>query len=117
MSGSILINDGDDLSSTLPFMGNERLLFSVRTPGRPAIDYNTYQAVIYNVQKRVTTSDSSHAVLLEFTSLDNFKNTQMKISKAFDGQICDIVEKILRTDPKGLRSKKSIKFTKSRKYR
>ena len=75
MSGSILLTDGDDLSSTVPFIGNERLLFSIRTPGRTPIDYNTYHAVIYNVQSRVSTSDNSQTVLLEFTSLDNFKNT------------------------------------------
>ena len=117
MSGSILLTDGDDLSSTVPFIGNERLLFSIRTPGRTPIDYNTYHAVMYNVQSRVSTSDNSQTVLLEFTSLDNFKNTHTKISKAFNGQISDIVEKILRADPKGLKSKKSFHWEETKGVR
>ena len=33
MSGSILIKDGAGLAEVLPFLGEERLLFALRTPG------------------------------------------------------------------------------------
>ena len=96
MSGHLMINDGDDVSSTLPFIGNERLLFKVNTPGRFPIDFNHYHAVTYNVKKRVHSSDRSQVVLLDFTSLDNYRNTYKKVSKAFKGEISSIVENILR---------------------
>ena len=81
MSGHLMINDSDDISSTLPFIGNERLLFKVNTPGRFPIDFNHYHAVAYNVKKRTHSSDRSQVVLLDFTSLDNFRNTYKKVSK------------------------------------
>ena len=107
MSGHLMINDSDDISSTLPFIGNERLLFKVNTPGRFPIDFNHYHAVAYNVKKRTHSSDRSQVVLLDFTSLDNFRNTYKKVSKAFKGEISSMVETILR-NPKHLGSSKPI---------
>ena len=108
MSGSLLLKDGDDVSSTLPFMGNERLMFSLRTPGRNPIDYNTYHAKIYNVKKRTNATNSSHTVLLDFTTIDNFKNVHTKISKSYNGEISEIVKKLLRTDKDGIESPKLL---------
>ena len=108
MSGSILLNDGDDVSSSLPLMGNERLMFSLRTPGRDPIDYNVYHAMIYNVKKRTNQTNSSHTVLCNFTTLDNFKNVHTKISKAYNGEISEIVKKLLRTDKDGIESPKLL---------
>ena len=107
MSGHLMMNDSDDVSSTLPFIGNERLLFKVSTPGRLPIDFNHYHAVAYNVKKRTHSSDRSQVVLLDFTSLDNFRNTYKKVSKAFKGEISSMVETILRS-PKHLGSSKPI---------
>ena len=112
MSGHLMINDSDDISSTLPFIGNERLLFKVSTPGRVRIDFNHYHAVAYNVKKRTHSSDRSQVVLLDFTSLDNFRNTYKKVSKAFKGEISSMVETILR-NPKHLGSSKPINIEKT----
>ena len=112
MSGHLMINDSDDISSTLPFIGNERLLFKVNTPGRFPIDFNHYHAVAYNVKKRTHSSDRSQVVLLDFTSLDNFRNTYKKVSKAFKGEISSMVETILRS-PKHLGSSKPINIEKT----
>ena len=112
MSGHLMINDSDDISSTLPFIGNERLLFKVNTPGRFPIDFNHYHAVAYNVKKRTHSSDRSQVVLLDFTSLDNFRNTYKKVSKAFKGEISSMVETILR-NPKHLGSSKPINIEKT----
>ena len=112
MSGHLMMNDSDDVSSTLPFIGNERLLFKVSTPGRLPIDFNHYHAVAYNVKKRTHSSDRSQVVLLDFTSLDNFRNTYKKVSKAFKGEISSMVETILRS-PKHLGSSKPINIEKT----
>ena len=112
MSGHLMINDSDDVSSTLPFIGNERLLFKVNTPGRLPIDFNHYHAVAYNVKKRTHSSDRSQVVLLDFTSLDNFRNSYKKVSKAFKGEISSMVETILR-NPKHLGSSKPINIEKT----
>ena len=74
MSGSILIKDGAGLAEVLPFMGQERLIFSLRTPGRQKVDFNEYHAIIYNVGARIHQSDRSQNIILNFTSLENYKN-------------------------------------------
>jgi len=112
MSGHLMINDSDEVSSTLPFIGNERLLFKVSTPGGTPIDFNHYHAVAYNVKKRTHSSDRSQVVLLDFTSLDNFRNTYKKVSKAFKGEISSIAETILRS-PKHLGTSKPINIEKT----
>ena len=97
IEGSILLNDGDGISSGLPFLGQERLLFSLRTPGHHVIDFNKYHAIIYNVKKRTHSSDRAQTLLVDFTTHDNFKNRQIKISKSFKGQISDIVQEIIKS--------------------
>ena len=47
-----MINDAMGVASVLPILGQERLLFTFRTPGSFPIDFDTYNAVIYNVDKR-----------------------------------------------------------------
>lgn len=107
MEGDILLNDNTGLSSRFPFLGQERLLFGFRTPGHFSVDFNKYHAVIFNTKKRVHSSDRSQTVLLDFTTLDNLKNFQTKISKSFKGEISSIVEEIIKSS-KFLGSKKPI---------
>jgi hypothetical protein len=98
MSGSILLKDATGISEALPFLGQERLIFALRTPGRKKIDFNEYHAIIYNVGKRVHSSDRSQTVLLNFTTLENYKNIRTKISKSFKGEISTIVQEILSSE-------------------
>ena len=96
ISGSIIIADSMGVAELLPFLGQERLLFSLKTPTRRAIDFNNYHAIIYNVQKRFTNSEKEQSFILNWTTLDNYRNVRTKISKSYDGTISDIVTKILK---------------------
>ena len=107
MSGQIVLTDADDVSSSLPFLGQERLLFSVCTPGCMKIDFNEHHAIIYNVKTRVQKSDAAQTVLIEFTTLDNYRNSFTRISKSFNGEISKIVRTILK-NPNHLGSKKRV---------
>ena len=107
MSGTILLTDADDVAGSLPFLGNERLLFGVRTPGRKKIDFNQHNAIIYNVKKRTQSSDRAHTVYVEFTTLDNYRNSFTKISNSFSATISEIVQKIL-TSSNYLGTKKHV---------
>ena len=106
MSGSLILKDATGISEVLPFLGQERLIFSLKTPGRKKIDFNEYHAVIYNVGKRVHAADRSQTILLNFTTLENYKNIRTKISKSFKGEISTIVQEII-TSENYLGSKKS----------
>jgi len=98
MTGNILLKDATGICEALPFLGQERLIFSLSTPGRQKIDFNEYHAIIFNVQKRVHSGDRSQTVLLNFTTLENYKNIRTKISKSFKGEISTIVQEILSSE-------------------
>ena len=96
ISGNLLISDSAGVAGALPFLGQERLLFNLRTPGHAnSVDFNNYHAVIYNVEKRFSASDKEHILLLNWTTLDHLKNIRTKISASLKGTISEIVEEIL----------------------
>ena len=97
MSGNMLIADSQGVAEILPLMGQERLLFSLKTPGHSnTVNFNKYHAIIYNVEKRFQTSDREQTIFLNWTTLEHYKNIRTKISESFDGTISKIVQKILR---------------------
>ena len=98
MSGNVMIEDPSGLAEVLPFIGQERIIFSLRTPGRSAIDFNRYHGIIYNVGKRFHTKDRAQTLLLNFTSLENYKNLRTKISQSFKGLISTMVQDILKSE-------------------
>ena len=109
MSGNLLLADSQGVAEMLPLLGQERLLFSLRTPEHEGkIDFNNYHAIIYNVEKRFHTTEREQGFLVNWTTIDHYKNIRTKISESFKGNISDIVAKILK-DENYLGSKKSIK--------
>ena len=116
MSGNILIKDGAGLAEVLPFIGQERLLFSLRTPGRQKIDFIDYHAIIYNVGARIHRTDRAQTVVLHWTSIDNYKNIRTRVSKSFKGNIGNIVKEIL-TSENYIGSKKPIDIEPTRNIR
>ena len=97
MSGNMLIADSQGVAEILPLMGQERLLFSLKTPGHSnTVNFNKYHAIIYNVEKRFQTSDREQTIFLNWTTLEHYKNIRTKISKSFNGTISSIVQKILK---------------------
>ena len=99
MSGSVVIADAEGVAEILPFLGQERLLFMLQTPNQEGtIDFNEYHAIIYNVETRFHTTDRKQTLVLNWTSLEHYKNIRTKISASFDGMISDIVETILIDD-------------------
>lgn len=107
MSGNIMINDAVGASSSIPILGQERLLFTFKTPGSFAIDFDTYHAVIYNVDKRFQGTNRAQILLLSFTTLENYRNTRVKVSKSFQATPSQIAEELLR-DSRYLNTKKSL---------
>ena len=95
ISGNILISDSSGIAEALPLLGQERLLFKLRTPSHnSAIDFNNYHAIIYNVEKRFTSSEREHTIVMNWTTLEHFKNVRTKISASFKGTISEIVQRL-----------------------
>ena len=92
MSGNLLLADSQGIAELLPLLGQERLLFSLRTPEHEGkIDFNNYHAIIYNVEKRFHTTEREQSFLLNWTTIDHYKNIRTKISESFKGNISEIV--------------------------
>tara|TARA_Y100000310_G_scaffold161587_1_gene161472 strand:+ start:1369 stop:2817 length:1449 start_codon:yes stop_codon:yes gene_type:complete len=99
MSGNLILADAQGVGELLPFIGQERMMFSLRTPGHNGVvDFNEYHAIIYNVERRFATTDREQSILLNWTTLENYKNVRIKISASFSGNISDIVEEILKKE-------------------
>jgi len=96
MSGNLMIADSKGVSEILPFLGQERLLFMLQTPSHGGtVNFNEYNAIIYNVETRFHSSDREQTLVLNWTTLEHYKNIRTKISASFDGMISSIVEEIL----------------------
>ena len=108
MSGNIMIADSEGVAEKLPFLGQERLLFMLQTPSHGgAVNFNEYHAIIYNVETRFHTSIREQSLVINWTSLEHYKNIRTKISASFNGMISEIVEEIL-TDNNYLATNKPI---------
>ena len=99
ISGNLLISDNSGIAEALPLLGQERLLFKLRTPSHEGtVDFNNYHAIIYNIQKRFSSSEREHIIIMNWTTVDHLKNIRTKISASFKGTISDIVQKIVKSD-------------------
>ena len=117
ISGNILMSDSSGIAESLPLLGQERLLFKLRTPSHDGtVDFNNYHAIIYNIEKRFSSSDREHIILMNWTTLDHLKSARTKISASFKGTISDIVKKIIK-DSNYLDSKKPLFIEPSKNIR
>ena len=117
MSGNIVLADAAGVAELLPLLGQERLLFSLTTPGHSGtINFNDYHAIIYNVEKRFQQTDREQVLLLNWTTLEHYKNLRTKISKSFKGNISEIVASILSGE-NFLGSKKPLHIEKTKNIR
>jgi len=117
MSGNILLTDSSGIAELLPLLGQERLIFSLRTPGHDGtVNFNDYHAIIYNVEKRFQQTDREQAIILQWTTLEHYKNLRTKISKSFKGNISEIVSDVL-TNEDFLGTKKPLHIEKTRNIR
>ena len=117
ISGNLLISDSAGIAETLPLLGQERLLFKLRTPSHTGtIDFNNYHAVVYNIEKRFGSSERDHIILMNWTTLDHLKSARTKISASFKGTISDIVQRIIK-ESDYLNSKKPLFIEPSKNIR
>ena len=99
MSGNVLISDSAGVYEILPILGQERFVFALETPGaEDIVDFREYHAVIYNVEKRFSTTERQHTYLLNWTTIENYKNARTRVSYVFKGDITTIVEDILTNE-------------------
>jgi hypothetical protein len=91
MSGYILVQDSLDLINTLPLIGQELFELELQTPTlKSSIKKQFY---IYKLQHR-TAKKRSQIYILKFCSKELIVSSNLKLAKAFSGNITDTVKTI-----------------------
>ena len=90
ITGTLVISDVQTVSEITPFLGQERLVFTLKTPGGFPLNFTDYHAVIFNVERRFQDSDRSQTLLLNFTTLECYRNIRTKISRSFSTNISEM---------------------------
>jgi len=117
MSGSIMLTDSSGVAEILPFLGQERLLFTLKTPSHGGVvSFQDYHAIIYNVESRFNGSDREQVFLLNWTTLDHYKNMRIKVSQSFNGLISSMAQDIMSGDDY-LGSKKPVNIEPTKNIR
>ena len=111
ITGNLTFVDTEDLVNKLPILGQEYLEFKVRTPlkstyGEGEYDFTNTRMAVYKCTKERLNSNTQQ-VSLDFISTEAIKDSNTKISRAFDGPYDDAVAKIFK-NTWGLNSKKKF---------
>jgi hypothetical protein len=96
LSGSIVISESVDLMSSLPIIGEERLLIMYSTPGfDERIELEFY---VYKVTDEVKTNTNARVFILHFMSYEGIIDCNLKISKSIKGNVADVATDIISSD-------------------
>ena len=111
ISGTLTFTDTENLVNSLPILGQEYLEFKVRTPlkstyGEGEYNFTNTRMAVYKVTKERLNSNTQ-LVTLDFISTEAIRDSNIKVSRAFDGPYDDAVAKIFKKEF-GLNSKKKL---------
>ena len=109
ISGKIAVRDSQEFLNLLPLVGEEKIVLDIATPTINE-DYTIKgEFFIYKMGDRVRLSERDTGYYLYFMSKEGIVDINRKISKAYSGNIADIVKKII-TEEDALESKKNYKI-------
>ena len=96
-SGELLMIDKNNLVMNAPIVGQEFLSFKIKTTGLESnpIDFTEHVMAIYKIDYRLSDMNAE-VIQLHFCSPESLRNERTRLSKKFEGNISDIVPKILR---------------------
>ena len=108
LTGTLMIADTNNLIMNAPITGQEFLSFKIKTPGieNVLIDFTKHVMAVYKIDLRKP--DRGNEIFqLHFCSPELLRNSRTRLSKAYDGNISDIVNKVLK-DAKSVNTKKEL---------
>ena len=114
LSGAITVYDTQDIRTTLPITGLERLKLKFNTPGMPGYAFNGDEGVPFQVYKIEEvkideTFSRGQYYKIYFISPEAYYNDTTRVSQAFEGVVEDAVDILLR-DKTFLNSEKQFHF-------
>lgn len=98
ITGKIILQDSLDLINHFPFIGQEFIRIEVRTPtfseDKKIINENFY---LYKMTNREQVGDKAVMYELHFISPESIYDSNLRFSKAFEGQGSTIVESVFKS--------------------
>lgn len=99
LSGNITLNDAQDLVNLMPFIGEEKLLLTFKTPSMSDKAALVEQAFyIYKMTDRKYSAERSVQYTLHFISFEGVRDLNSKLSKGYSGQISELVKRFIKND-------------------
>ena len=111
LTGTLTIADTNNLIMNAPITGQEFLSFKITTPtlDNVPIDFTEHVMAIYKIDLRKP-ERGNEIFQLHFCSPELLRNSRTRLSKAYKGNISDIVNKVL-TDKKSVNTKTGRSFS------
>ena len=116
ITGSIIIGDTQNLISTLPIQGTERLSFKLSTPGANADSHivdasekTGHPFHIYKLTDKKQINPGTVSYILHFASREFMRNQRVKVSQSYRTGLQSMVSNIFK-DPLYLDSRKKLFF-------
>lgn len=109
ITGMVVVKDSLDLANLFPFVGEEYINLTIRTPTyNKEATYVNSQFYIYKMSNRELLGDRSVAYELHFISPEAVVDLNKKVSKTFSGKISDIAKTLLVDKHNGLETNKNV---------
>ena len=116
LTGDITLVDTNNLLTSLPIIGQEKLLLKLTTPQSSAVtrnnslDFTDHPLYLFKVVAGAKSNDNTQALVLSFTTAEAIRSNRIRVSQAFEGEpSADIIQKIIR-DEDLLNSKKEFYY-------
>ena len=103
-----MLIDAVALAESLPFIGEEKLLLSIRMPNgdnTSTIPSREMLCHIFKVEGREDKNSKTGVYTLHFASIESFTDMNSKISMTYKGKISDTIPKLVNGQPGWLTSK------------
>ena len=103
-----MIVDTNNLIMNAPITGQEFLSFKIKTPtiDNVSIDFTKHVMTVYKIDLRKA-ERGNEVIQLHFCSPELLRNSRTRLSKSYEGNISDIVRKVLE-DAKSVNTKKDL---------
>ena len=100
ISGNIVITDAQNVANHLPITGFEKIEFKLFTPGTSrAYDFTSetgHPMHIYKISERKGLNPRTQIYVLNFVSIEMMKNEQIKVDRAYEDTIDNMILKLFR---------------------
>lgn len=108
ISGVISVKESLDFTNLFPFIGEEYINIKLYTPSFKEEDYINQQFYIFKISDREVAGNRSVMYQLHFISREALVDVNKNVSKAYAGNISDIVKDICFNKTDGLESLKTL---------